>query len=300
MEAKELEQGSDEWLAMRKSHIGSSDIPIILGISPFKTAYVLWQEKTGRKGQDEPSFAMMMGHSKEEEARNVYIKSTGNYVIPRTCSMESWNVAIASLDGCNETGDIICEIKCPGEKSFMDSVEKGVPAHYKAQIQWQLMVSNAKICHYFCYIDEDKFHMIEVKPDKEYQEGLLIAARDFWGFIENDIAPPLTPKDYLVNEDDEANSLAEKWKEKRNLKKELEEEMKELQAKLLEYTDDGNTLFKKAEVRVARISKKGVVDWKKVCKDHDIAEEELDKYRKKSCIYPVFSVLQKREKFFIR
>jgi putative phage-type endonuclease len=297
MENKELDQGSSEWLEMRKSHVGASDIAVILGISPFKTPYVLWQEKIGMKEQDEPNLAMMIGKGKEEEARNAYIKSTGNCVIPRTCYFKNWTTAIASLDGCNELGDIICEIKCPGDKAFQDSIDNGVPPHYFAQIQWQLMISEAKVCHYFCYIDENKHHMIEVKPDIEYQEGLLLAAKQFWVHVEDKTPPALTQRDYLVNEEEEPNALAEKWKEKRNKKKALEEEMKELQKKLLDYTDDGNTIFKKAEVRVARISKKGTIDWKIVCDKFKLDPEELDCCRKKSYIYPVFSITTKKERF---
>ena len=42
-----MEQKSEEWLDWRKKGIGSSDAPIIMGVSPWKTPFELWEEKTG-------------------------------------------------------------------------------------------------------------------------------------------------------------------------------------------------------------------------------------------------------------
>ena len=42
---KELVQQSEEWLEFRRSRIGASDAPIIMGVSPWKTHYKLWVEK---------------------------------------------------------------------------------------------------------------------------------------------------------------------------------------------------------------------------------------------------------------
>lgn len=38
---------SPEWLAQRRAGIGGSDVAPILGLSPFKSAFTLWHEKTG-------------------------------------------------------------------------------------------------------------------------------------------------------------------------------------------------------------------------------------------------------------
>ena len=43
-----------QWLAERQSGVGGTDSPVILGLSPFKTAYALWLEKTGRAHDEEP------------------------------------------------------------------------------------------------------------------------------------------------------------------------------------------------------------------------------------------------------
>lgn len=42
-----FKDGSPEWHEARSSFIGGSDIPIILGLSQFKSAFQLWHEKAG-------------------------------------------------------------------------------------------------------------------------------------------------------------------------------------------------------------------------------------------------------------
>ncbi len=42
----QLIQNTPEWHAFRRKRIGASDAPVIMGISPWKTPYQLWIEKT--------------------------------------------------------------------------------------------------------------------------------------------------------------------------------------------------------------------------------------------------------------
>ena len=48
MKTVDLNQRSPEWLQWRSQGITASDIPIILGLSPYKTPWQLWAEKVGR------------------------------------------------------------------------------------------------------------------------------------------------------------------------------------------------------------------------------------------------------------
>lgn len=42
-----------EWLIERRKGIGGSDASAILGLNPYKTNVQLWEEKTGRRSEDE-------------------------------------------------------------------------------------------------------------------------------------------------------------------------------------------------------------------------------------------------------
>jgi len=55
-----LRQNTPEWLEVRKTKLGASDAPAILGISPYKTAYQLFLEKMGLV-QDEDTYQLSYG-----------------------------------------------------------------------------------------------------------------------------------------------------------------------------------------------------------------------------------------------
>jgi putative phage-type endonuclease len=63
---------NDDWLEFRKGGIGSSDAPIIAGVSPYSTPYQLWEIKTRRKTEWIGNFATRRGHAVEPKARADY------------------------------------------------------------------------------------------------------------------------------------------------------------------------------------------------------------------------------------
>jgi len=53
---------SPEAVAERVNYIGASDVPVILGLSPWRTPYDLWSIKTGRLANEfAPSPAAKIG-----------------------------------------------------------------------------------------------------------------------------------------------------------------------------------------------------------------------------------------------
>ncbi len=72
----------EQWLAVRRGGIGSSDAAAAVGLSPYKSPLELWLEKTGRKeGPDlSGSEAVFWGTTLEAIVANVYANRTGNKV----------------------------------------------------------------------------------------------------------------------------------------------------------------------------------------------------------------------------
>lgn len=70
----------EDWLQMRRTGLGGSDIGAILGLSPYRTPVDVWAEKTGRSpGQDE-TLQMRFGTYAEEFVAREYCAKTGNDV----------------------------------------------------------------------------------------------------------------------------------------------------------------------------------------------------------------------------
>ena len=73
MKDLEIEQGTKRWLEERMSYIGGSDAPIIMGVSPWKTPYQLWEEKMGNVVEDkDKEFIFARGHRMEDKARRIF------------------------------------------------------------------------------------------------------------------------------------------------------------------------------------------------------------------------------------
>ena len=72
----DLEQGSPEWLEIRKTKITSSDASIINGSNTFNgnSPFKLWQQKVGIEEREPVNERMLEGSRLEIEARDWFNK----------------------------------------------------------------------------------------------------------------------------------------------------------------------------------------------------------------------------------
>jgi len=287
-----IEQGTVEWHALRKQHIGASEISIINGTNPWKTIRDLWKEKTNRKDPDKINDAMRRGINLEGEARNVYMQAKGISMMPSIYFDDKWEIAMASLDGISSDGKIILEIKCPIKRDiYFQAIDKQLPDYYFDQIQWQLMITKAEYCDYMVYKNEFEFQIIKIIPLKSYQEMLVKKAKIFWDHVLSD-TPPFFGKEipkYIENK--AVNDKLLKWKQIKKdieiLTKEKEEIEKDIKEK---YKDEKNYFFPKAGVQFKYCTGNNVTDWQKVCMHFNIKDKDLESYKKENKSYYKFQI----------
>lgn len=179
-------QRSEAWFNWRRGvdlsdgpRITASEIGIIIGVSPFKTPYRLWLEKTGQVEPPQSNFAQRKGIRLENQARLAYVAKTGNLAEPVCVQHDLYPEFAASLDGLTVFGDISIEIKVPGTGDHLTASLGRVPDHYYPQVQWQLFCSGAEQAHYWSYMGDEGV-LVVVDPDPGYWETVLIpAARTF-------------------------------------------------------------------------------------------------------------------------
>ena len=63
-------QNTPEWLEFRKNKIGASDIPIIMGLSPYSTPLQLWKRKLGFLEEMQMNDCMRFGNENESIIRH--------------------------------------------------------------------------------------------------------------------------------------------------------------------------------------------------------------------------------------
>ncbi len=231
-----MEQGSDNWLAWRATGLGSSDAPVIMGVSPWKTPHQLWEEKAGIvKREQTANWATDRGNRLEPIARARYELESDVEMPPATCKHYQYEFLLASMDGWNPKLKKGLEIKCPGRPDHEKAMAGNVPEKYYPQLQHQIMVTGAESIDYYSYYvpkgvrdDQGESVTITVKPDLDYIRDLFKKELDFWECIQNKESPGFQEKDFKKVRLLIARRIAVEWKE-------LSQNIAHLETALLEY-----------------------------------------------------------------
>lgn len=139
----------EEWLDVRKSGIGSSEVATIVGLNPFETPYQLWRRKRGLDAPQEESFAMKAGHYLEDAVAQFWHDETGRDIIKRSAidwiirSTEKPFMQVSPdrtywLDG-KHSNDNKGILECKTTQLPVDGDD--LPKHWFCQVQYQLGVA---------------------------------------------------------------------------------------------------------------------------------------------------------------
>ena len=138
----------EEWLALRKTHLGWSEVGAAMGLSPFKTPYQLWLEKTGRAEPETSNpEALRLGQYLEQYAADRYAEETGRLVRNHNFMLfDDVHHTVADIDRlvvpdgekiAAHQGEIRTDtlLECKSAGVIWDDQ---VPAHYQVQVQGYL------------------------------------------------------------------------------------------------------------------------------------------------------------------
>lgn len=269
----ELIQNTPEWLEFRRKKIGASDAPVIMEVSPWKTPYQLWLEKTGTSNSSTTPH-QQRGHDLEETARQVFEKRTGMIMFPKVMLHPSFDWMMASLDGIDIDGKSIVEIKCPGQTDHEIAKEGKIPEKYFPQLQHQLAVTGLEMAFYFSF-DGSEGIILEVEKDDAFIDKMLDREKTFWKCMSTLTPPAMNQRDFVNREDKEWTETTQKWLNIHGQLETLEEEEKKLRETLIQMAGGQNVMG--GDVRLTRSLRKGNVNYAQIPELQNI---DLEKYRK--------------------
>ncbi len=183
-----LVQQSEEWLNFRKSKIGASDAPIIMGVSPWKTAHELWMEKMSCENTVISNSSMERGIELEPIARDLFENLLSVKVEPRVKIHPKYEWMIASLDGIDDDQKIMVEIKCPNKRDHKLAEEGKIPDKYYPQLQHQLEVCQLDMGYYFSFNGKNTA-LVKIYRNDEYIKLLIREELKFYECMINFIVP---------------------------------------------------------------------------------------------------------------
>jgi putative phage-type endonuclease len=277
----DLKQGTKEWHDFRSLGIGGSDIACITGTSPYKTAYVLWTEKTKQAiASSTVNWAMKRGTDNEPIARDMVESLTGKIWPPELFVKEAKPHLRVSLDGIS--GDEILEIKVPSEK-LVTAIEvdgiAAVPAHYMDQMQYQLLVTDTKRCLFVCFHPErNKISSLWIDRDQEHIDRLEKLADAFWNCVETKTAPELSDKDFIEVSAQSFIDDAKTYSDLHSSIKVLEMKLDAVKERILDQAK-GHPAIRGGGLRVLGYSVKGTIDYTKI---EALKFIDVEQYRKPS------------------
>jgi len=277
-----LIQNTEPWYLARKSRIGASDVPIILGLSRFKTAFELWEQKLGLSEDKTSEFATSRGRNLEGIAREHYELHTGIKMIPTVFFHKDFNYFMASLDGWSEEKKLVLEVKNPGKEDHETARDGKVPLHYMAQIQFQMFVADTDKAHYWSFDGQDG-HLVHVQADEKYiLETILPAAHAFKHMIDTKNPPALTEKDYKNFQNPGLIELLGSYSTKLIELKEKKSEVDKMKEEIFSLAFSEHPRIQIGNVKIVSSFRKGHVDYGKI---PEIKGVDLEKYRKKSTAF---------------
>lgn len=209
---EELEQGTPEWLAVRRGIVTASVVGKLitptLKVADNETARALTATLAAERiaGFTEDNFVnadMWRGIESEPIARDLYAKQTettveqvGFMVIERTAPWDP-NELVRSVDEASDVrrfgyspdglvgADGLIEIKAPRAKTHVLTIlADAVPAHYMAQCQAGLYVSGREWIDFVSYVGGMPLYVKRVHPDEAWFDAIDAA----WDAFETNAA----------------------------------------------------------------------------------------------------------------
>jgi len=244
----------------RKNGLGGSDIPIIFGISSYKTPYQLYLEKKGILTMDEKmSPTQYWGHKSENMIREEFsIRNNVRIDQYDTLIHPLYEFLLANIDGYIFEWNSILEIKCSTQ--FMSSQwgpsgTSFIPLPYILQVAHYcsvMNVDNAYIAVLIGGFDYREYHYIR---DFQLEKIIIESASEFWQCIKNNVIPsPKNIKDlkimYPQNKNLKSINISrdielevKNIKEIKNKIKELEKIEEENKFNIMKYMKDSEVLI---------------------------------------------------------
>lgn len=184
----------EEWLALRQNYIGGSDAGAVIGMNPYKSAYTLWAEKTGKVEAFSGNLTTQVGAYLEDLVAKLFTEETGKKVQRKNRMLvnEKYPFACADLDRVVVGEKAFLEIKTTTSVPIIKSLRRGgeeFPEQYYAQCVHYLAVTGLEKCYLAVLINCRELKTYSMSRDEDEIAALMQAEETFWQCVERNEPP---------------------------------------------------------------------------------------------------------------
>lgn len=188
----------EDWLAQRRLGIGGSDAAAALGMSPYKSKFTLYCEKTGMISDDvEDNEAMRLGRDLEEYVAKRFCEATGKKIRRSGyCYVSRENPFMrANVDRLivGEEAGLECKTTSALTRTKYDKGD--IPIQYYLQCLHYMAVTGYKRWYIAILVMGKGFYWYTVERDEAEIKVLIDNERAFWGLVESEIVPEVDGSD---------------------------------------------------------------------------------------------------------
>ncbi len=283
MRILEVEQRSEEWLQLRRTKIGASDAPIIMGVSPWTTPYQLFQSKR-EEVEDKDTWQMKRGRDMEKEALDALQEYLGIEMFQPVLMHDYHDWMIASYDALSLDGKVCAEIKCPGEKDHQLALSGYIPVKYNPQLQHQMAVNTLLEENIYWSYRDSKGVALHEKRDNPYIDALEQKEGIFYLGLINGVPPALTDRDYVERNENHWSYLASLEREAYQMEKIWKQKKEEFRSEMIDMAEGKSSIG--GGIRLSKYECQGRVNYASI---PELKGLDLDKYRDKTIVRWRFS-----------
>ncbi len=191
----------EQWLGMRERDVTASDIGSLFDLSPYKTPFELWAEKTGKIKPKPPTNLMDRGNVMEIAVINKVqtnnpdwlVRSPGLYLRDAAIRIGATPDAVAVDMSLSPFADYIIQCKTMAMPTFKAHWSEGPPMHYQLQTLTEGMMWGAKRA-FIAVIALDAysydFQMFEIELHSVAWERIKREVQNFWIAVAEGGEPP--------------------------------------------------------------------------------------------------------------
>ncbi|MFM9368092.1 YqaJ viral recombinase family protein [Streptomyces sp. Da 82-17] len=192
----------EQWLTVRRTGVGGSEVAAVLGMSRYSSAYEVYLDKRGELPLDRPrspelAEAAFWGLAHEPTIASVFADRTGLGVVegPGTVAHVERRWMLANVDRyVIEAGEAapssLLEIKT--RSAFqLDEWLGGVPDGPALQTHWYLAVTGYSHAHVAALLGGNRLVVHRVERDEQLVEHLVALVGEFWQGVLDGTPPPI-------------------------------------------------------------------------------------------------------------
>lgn len=200
--ARSVDMTPEQWLEHRKTHIGASDVPVILGLVPYKSPFTLYCQKRGLVPSDDETIAMRAGHALEPLIAELYQEATGRdvwnpgdfrvFIHPDndwlTCTLDR-----AAKFDAGKAGPV--ELKSAAEFKAKDWKDEEAPLPHVCQNQIQQAVVGAEIGSVAGLVGNREFAWFDQERNDRLLKAIIPKLKEFYERLQTCDPPPVDGTD---------------------------------------------------------------------------------------------------------